>query len=463
MNLNIILSRILTLTLVLSIAIAFAACKKFVDIKPSTNLIQTRDLFATDAAALSAVNGVYVQMRASLPALGNGTLSIYAGLASDELATSSTSLEYDAFFSNSISPTSTVVYSQLWSASYRIIYQANSIIENLEKNIQISKATRMQLLGEMKVVRSLYYFYLVNFFGDVPLVTSTDYTENEHKGRTATDSIYKQIINDLEDAESFLSEEYPSDYKARPNKWTAAALLAKVYLYKDNWAGAEDECSKIINSGDYNLEDDLNLVFKNTSNETIWQIAPANEARNTVEGSVFIPFSSTITPTIFATKALLNSFEDGDLRKSNWFGLNVSSGNEYYYPFKYKNRATSPVDEYDIVFRLAEIYLIRAEARAHQNKITDADADINVIRKRAGLPIYPATDQTTLLSAIMKERQTELFAEWGNRWLDLKRTGLINSVLSAIKVDQWESTDSLFPIPLSEVQINTALVQNPGY
>jgi hypothetical protein len=463
MKLNITSSRLLLLVLITGVGIFISACKKFVDVKPSTNLIQTKDLFASDAAALSAVAGVYTQMRATLPALANGALSIYAGLASDELATSSTSLEYDAFYNNSISPTSTIINTQLWSSSYRIIYQTNLTIENLEKSTQISKTTQQQLLGEMEVVRSLYYFYLTNVFGDVPLITSSNYSENQYKPRTATDSIYQQIVHDLQDAESLLSTEYPSDYKARPNSWTAAALLAKVYLYQSNWQGAKDECSKIINSQNYNLESDLTEVFKNTSNETIWQIAPANESRNTVEGSVFIPFSSDNVPTIFATKSLINSFEPGDLRKNNWLELNSISGNNFYYPFKYKERTNTPVDEYDIVFRLGEIYLIRAEASAHLNNIADATADLNIIRNRAGLSNYNATDQTSLISAIMKERQTELFAEWGNRWFDLKRTDLADSILSAAKNGNWQSTDMLFPLPLSEIQINTYLVQNPGY
>ena len=461
MNLNTNSSKFFLLILIIRVTIP--ACKKFVDIEPSTNLIQTDELFASDAAALSAVGGVYTQMRATLPALANGTLSIYAGLASDELATSSSDLEYDAFYNNSILPTSNVVYSQLWSAAYRVIYQTNLIIENLEKSKEISQAMQKQLVGEMKVVRSLYYFYLVNLFGDVPLITSSDYAKNEYKTRTTIDSVYQQILHDLQDAESLLSTDYPSDYKARPNKWTAAALLAKVYLCKANWQAAADECSKIIMSKNYNLENDLNNVFKNISSETIWQIPPANESRNTVEGSVFIPFSSTTTPVIFATKSLLNSFETGDLRKDNWLGLNIVSGVEYYYPFKYKERTTNPVDEYDIVFRLGEIYLIRAEAFARENKIGDANADLNVIRERAGLQHYNATNQTSLISAIMKERQTELFAEWGNRWFDLKRTGLSNSILPAVKNGHWQSTDILFPIPLSEIEINTYLVQNPGY
>jgi hypothetical protein len=463
MTSNIFSSKSFFLLLSLSIEIMFSACKKFVDIEPAPNLIQTDELFASDASALSAVTGVYVQMRSTSPSLANGTLSIYAGLTSDELATSASFQEYDVFFKNSILSTSSVINSQLWSTSYRTIYAINSIIENLEKSTQLSPSVVRQLLGEMKVVRALYYFYMVNIFNDIPLITSSDYTENEHKARTAVKDVYEQIINDLQDAENLLSEDYPSDYRARPNKWTASALLAKVYLYMGDWTNAEAECSKVISSGNYSLVDDLGQVFKNTSNEIIWQIASPSESRNSTEGSVFIPFASSVVPVIFASSSLINSFESGDLRKSNWLGLNIVLGKEYYYPFKYKNRSTIPVDEYDVVLRMAELYLIRSEARAHQNKTADAITDLDAIRSRAGLANTSATDQQSLLTAIIEERQRELFAEWGNRWLDLKRNGLMNSVLSSVKSTDWQETDMLYPIPFSEIEINLALAQNPGY
>lgn len=439
-----------------------ASCKKFVDINPSPNLVRTDQLFTNETTALSAVSGVYLQMRATSPSLSNGTLSIYTGLSADELTTSATSLEYDAFNKNSILSVSTIINSQIWSTAYRVIYRANAIIENLEKSTDIPQPTASQLLGEMKVVRSLYYFYLINLFGDVPLIISSNYKENEYKPRTAVDEVYKQIISDLIEAKSLLSETYPSPGKVRPNKWTATALLARVYLFKNDWINAEAQSSSIISSGAYNMAG-LNIAFKNNSDETIWQIAPANESRNTVEGSVFVPSNSNNLPLIYLTPLLVNSFETGDARKITWLGLNSVSGNMYYYPLKYKRRTATPLDEYEIVFRLAEQYLIRAEARAKQNKIAEASADLDVVRNRAGLQNSTATDQNSLLSVIIKERQIELLAEWGHRWFDLKRTGLINAVLSPIKGSNWQPTDTLYPIPFNEIQINSYLIQNPGY
>ena len=219
----------------------------------------------------------------------------------------------------------------------------------------------------------------------------------------------------------------------------------------------------VISSGDYTLLNELDAVFKINNTETIWEVAPTNDTRNSVEGSVFIPSTATVVPNLYLNSSLLNSFEPADERKSKWLGFNTVGGNTYYYPYKYKQRTATPVEEYEIVVRLAEQYLLRAEARAQQNKFSEAASDLDIIRNRAGLSNTTATDLNTLLTAIKKERQIELFTEWGDRWLNLKRYGMISAILAPIKGDNWQTTDSIFPIPFNEIQINPKLTQNPGY
>ncbi|HEU4473178.1 MAG TPA: RagB/SusD family nutrient uptake outer membrane protein, partial [Flavisolibacter sp.] len=123
-----------------------------------------------------------------------------------------------------------------------------------------------------------------------------------------------------------------------------------------------------------------------------------------------------------------------------------------------------PLAEYLIVFRLAEQYLIRAEARMHKGDIQGSISDLNIIRSRAGLPSLPVTlTPVQLATAIEQERRVELFCEWGHRWQDLKRTGRAGAVLSTAKAPNWQSTDELYPIPAVEMQNNPFLTQNPGY
>ncbi len=148
--------------------------------------------------------------------------------------------------------------------------------------------------------------------------------------------------------------------------------------------------------------------------------------------------------------ALLNSFETGDLRKKHWVGR-TTTGKTYPYKFKFASIDTLNIVEYNVVLRLAELYLIRAEAYARLGNFSSAAADLNIIRARAGLGPTTANDTASLITAIYQERRVEFFAEWGHRWLDLKRGDSIKSV------------DTLYPIPASEIQLNPALVQNPGY
>jgi hypothetical protein len=193
-------------------------------------------------------------------------------------------------------------------------------------------------------------------------------------------------------------------------------------------------------------------------------LAPIVAKMNSTEASVFIPASPGIRPQYAISDGLLNSFEPGDLRRSQWIKATTGGTTTYYYPYKYQVISSPSPAEYNVVLRLAEQYLIRAEARAWLNNVEGAVADINVIRRRAGLPSLPITiSQDQCLAAVEKERKTELFTEWGHRWIDLKRLGRANDVLSAEKGSVWQSADQLYPIPFSEIDRDPNMVQNPGY
>jgi hypothetical protein len=119
-----------------------------------------------------------------------------------------------------------------------------------------------------------------------------------------------------------------------------------------------------------------------------------------------------------------------------------------------------------MVLRLAEQFLNRAEARAQKNDISGAQSDLNMIRSRAGLPPTTASTQSDILNAIYHERQVEYFSEWGNRWLDLKRSGRVDSVMTVItplKGGSWSSDWQLYPVPIYDLQQDGNISQNPGY
>lgn len=450
--------------IVIFFAIACTSCKKIIEVPPPTNIITGKEVFHSDATATSAVVAIYGEMMNGPSYFSAGGLTLYTGLCADELYFYSTGPR-DEFQKNDISLTGqSVIENNFWNLAYRLIYAANSCASGIENSVAMSAEMKNRLLGEVKFARAFCYFYLVNLFGDVPLITSADYKTNIAIPRIAATTVYEQITSDLSDAISLLPESYTSVDRIRPNKWAAASLLARVYLYLKDWEQAEASAAAVINSANYMLTTNPAQVFLKTSKETIWQLQPVNPSLNTYEANQILPATANSLPTYLLTQDLINSFETGDLRKTNWTTARTYLGQTLYYPTKYKVYGNNaPVTEYYVVLRLAEMYLIRAEANAKQGSLSEALADLNIIRARAGLSNSAATSLTSILAEIEFQRKFEYFSEWGHRWFDLKRTERSGAILGALKPATWQSTDTLWPIPSGQILANPLLVQNPGY
>jgi len=446
------------------------ACKKLITIpaNPPTEITQDEQ-FSDSATTMTAMAGIY-----SYPPNGvtgftfnDGYLSVCTGLSSDELTVGNPYYTtYLQFYDEAVTPLNGLV-SSLWADPYIGIYPVNAALSGIAASSGLSASLKTQLTGELKVVRALYYFDLVNLFGAVPLITSTDYTKTDYVPRTSADSIYTQIITDLTAAQQVLTATYAGSGHYRPNLYTVKAFLAKVYLYQQQWQAAYNAADTVINSGLYSLEPTLSNVFLDGSQEAIWQLPATGEDQVTTEAANYVPQYSGATPSYPLTSFLVNAFENGDQRLQDWVGttvVNTGSGNQTeYYPFKYQNLEPGGATVEDfMIFRLGELYLIHAEAAAELGNLGTALSDLNTIRARAGLAASTAVTKTDLLSAIMHERQVELFCEWGNRWLDLKRTGTAGTVLGAEKTG-WQSYDALYPVPNPQIQNDNLLTQNPGY
>jgi hypothetical protein len=442
------------------------ACKKFVDVKNSRTELPETIVFEREQSAISATVALYAKMNDATFNIFCGGTSVFAGLWSDELVNTTTNATYDPFLKNQLLSNNSTINSRFWSRAYPIIYQANAIVEGLQRSKTVSDSVRNQLTGEAKLVRAFTYLNLVNLFGEVPLALTTDYRINSTLPRTSVYNVYQQIENDLREAAQLLPPVIING-SGRPNKWVAKALLASVYLYEKKYMQAESEASEVIGCGLYALTSNLNNVFTVNSREIIWQIMPVGTAQlNSPEGNIFIPSSASSRPTFVLSNQLLSAFENGDLRKSSWTKTVFINNVSYTYPYKYKLRTNASIAEANVVLRLAEQYLIRAEARAYTNKVTgnnSAESDLNVIRSRAGLPNTTAIALTEMVDAIVNERQTELFTEWGHRWFDLKRLDRVNTVLGVNKAPGWDAADLVWPIPISEMNLNVFLTQNPGY
>lgn len=456
-------------------------CGKFVEIDQPINQVNTATVYSNDETAISAIRGIYASILSSGGFASGSTLSItlLAGRSADDFNNLNAAPDRKQFSMNNLLPENVFLRARLWQEPYQVIYSTNAMLENLDKSNQISATVKQQLKGEAKFIRAFCHFYLTNLFGDIPIILTTDYRINALAYQCNKAEIYTQIIKDLEDARDYLSDSYPTIERTRPNKWAASALLARAFLYHQDWVNAEKEASEIIaHESKYKILDDLNTVFLKNSSEAILQfVLPTILNVNTYEGRRFIlnATPNAILDEVSLSDDLLNAFEPGDMRLSKWVGTYTNSSTSWSYPFKYKIRSgNTPMNEYSMVLRLAEQYLIRAEARIHLEKIDLGIADLNIIRTRSRamptptvpspLPDLPITmNKMDALLAVEKERRIEMFSEWGHRWFDLKRTNRADAVLKSLKAPNWQATDVLYPIPASEILNAINLKQNLGY
>ena len=468
--------------LILMIA-PFSSCKKLVQISPPVNSITTQEVFTDSSDANSAILGIYakvINQSATGFSFGSGDITYFCGISSDELIPWTNSGSTAQLYLNQLTSTSNIT-DPIWKQAYPIIYQANANLEGLKASNTLSAEAKNQFEAEAIFLRALCYFYLINLYGDVPYITSSDFQSNSTAGKTSAKQIYQYIIADLVQAEPNLATDYSmsQNNRTRVNRWGAAALLARLYLYTGDWANAAAKATEVITNSMYALESNLNNVFLKSSREAIFQLSlntslyPYNA---TPEGYFELPVSPTSPPKSFYITNILNAaFEPSDQRKLFWIDSCIYAGKKYYYPFKYKvgshqASANTAATEYYMVLRLAEQYLIRAEAEAHGagGGVDSAISDLNKLRLRAGLLPISQSSQADILTEIYHERQVELFAEWGNRWLDLKRTAMVDSVMSDATPTKsggksWISNQQLYPIPQSELLADPSLAQNPGY
>src|SRR5690606_23186380 len=166
----------------------------------------------------------------------------------------------------------------------------------------------------------------------------------------------------------------------------------------------------------YSWEINLDQVFLKECKGTLWQLSPGSGGGNTLEALNFI-FETVPPPVNALTQSLMDDFSPNDQRVGQWTKSVTNGTDVWYHPYKYKAFGlTGGSLEHSVVLRLAEIYLIRAEARIKLNDLGGAMADINKIRNRAGLPDLTGLDKVGLETALLRERRLELFTEFGHRW-----------------------------------------------
>jgi len=441
--------------LLLAITLGFTSCEKIVEVRTPFNAIISENAFLDEAGANSAIAGMYSSLTPTSANPPTAYINLLTDMLADNLSYNGT--VFDQYKNNSLVSNESNL-AQLWATCYAGIYRANAIIEGIS-NGKFSTAFSNQAIGEALFIRSFCYFYLTNLYGDVPLITTTQIAQNQIAPRTPSAQIVAQIVSDLERSAGMLPENYPvANRRQRANKWAATAFLARVYLYTGDNVKAEQAASQVISKSTvYSLPTDLATVFLTASTETIFAFDVSMGGYTLVAAFSAPSASPGQTPSFIIQPNLYTLFETNDKRRTAWTGSNAG----FNFALKYKSFVANT--ENDVVFRLAEQYLIRAEARAKLDNLTGAQSDINIVRQRAGVTQITTTSQISALEAVAKERRLELFSEWGHRWLDLKRTQQAGPVISALKPGLWQATDVLYPIPNVEREKNVNLTQNPGY
>lgn len=464
--------------------ITFSGCDSYLDIPLPVDRISSSSAFTNDKSCSAALNAVYGTLSGGSWFDGQG-VGYKSGLYTDELVNLSVSEVNIAIYTSVVAPGQ---ISEFWTTFYAQIYRLNMALEGISASTSILNH-REQWLGEAYFLRALLHFYLANVYGEVPIVTTSDYKVNNTLKRSPVEQVYQQVTADLKLAEQLLPAAYAdvngntTTDRARPNKAAATAFLARVYLYTKQWKEAEEKATDVIKQTTlYELGSLANTFTIAGNKETIAALAPL--ASLTLSPYVKdryiylnaladheIPSNRTISSygvNGMLSQSMLASFEPGDQRYQQWvyeiFQVNNGDTTRFFIPDKYKSRTNG--QEYVVLIRLAELFLIRAEARAELGNIDGAQDDIDVLRLRAGLGNTPAAATPALVTAVMQERRVELFTEEGHRLFDLRRRGLLDGVMEdevLLKNGVWESFQQYWPISPSESQANPNILQTHGY
>jgi len=373
--------------------------------------------------------------------------------------------------------------SPIWSYAYYVISWANNVINNLEGK-ESSDVTIQQInntMAEALFIRALCHFDLVITYAQpytyapeslgVPVILVT---ENGSPARNTVKEVYEQIVKDLLQAESLMSDDYVrsgvTDAAAAVCKPAVQALLSRVYLYMGDWQNCADYATKVINCGKYSLADKAAYKAMFTASaapaggEIIFEVYGSNKNEywdgSGWEGVSYITTGPEGSGDVCATKDLVNLYEDGDVR-----GELFSENEGEYFTTKYAGKEGSgiPKENNIIILRLSEMYLNRAEALYNGATVSGVSAasDLAAIAAKRG-----TTAVSPSATSIFTERRKELAFE-GHIIYDYARTktSLVRTDYDGInnKDIEFPSYKWAMPIPKRELDANPNMVQNDGY
>jgi hypothetical protein len=470
---------------ILILSLFCSSCKKFLELHPE-HQISSGTFYQKQADFENALVGVYSSIR-NLYSTSSILYPLELGTDNAEISWSSPTVDEMQFDQNAVTATNGQLRN-IWTTCLFTVSRCNAILQRID-DVEFDNSVKDKIKGETRYLRAFSYFYLVRFFGNVP-ITDKEFSSPEEIAAAdlslkPKEEVYAVIIEDLTAAETLIPAILNPD-KTKASRSTVKTLLGKVYLTLNDWAKAELKLKEVIDSRQYSLVTNYRNLFStgnNNSAETIMEIQyVTGRSLGNNYSALFTPAitSMAIFPNnlqgsgrIVPTLDLFNAYEPNDTRKavSVSDSVRLINGTKAYnrYGLKFVDFTTTALSDGTVAFivlRYADVLMMYAEALNEQNKAGAIDI-ITPIRARAGLAALPAQNQQSLRLAIEKERRVEFLYE-GNRWFDLVRTGRAKAVLNAHYASQnlsfsVQDYEYIMPIPQNELDLNPTLKQNPGY
>jgi exonuclease VII small subunit len=389
---------------------------------------------------------------------------------------------------------------QIWISCYDGIEKANWVIAKVP-GVSMDATRKNEIIGEAYFLRAFYHWMATKNFGDVIIKTTpSDVLANAYLPKSPMAEVYKQIYADLEQAVTMLQTHTASLVKGRASKEAALALYAKAALYNEDWEKALTQSQAVLSNAYLRLMPNVLDVY-DVAKEDLARVenifAFESESSTSVSGSTSArshqmvglcgppgsaskQYGLTTFGSFFAYQSFFNSFDPNDKRRLlldttyvNNAGVRIPQKSitpittKGVLVKKYMDPVSAAGNINNIpIFRMADVYLIAAEAEAHLNGATElAYGYVKVVRDRAGLGnLPPGLNADAFVKAILQERSWEFFAE-GDRWYDLTRTNTFMDVIPLAVSDYYpvrtpQPKNRYFPIPQDELNANTLLVQN---
>lgn len=439
--------------LLLIAALGNSSCKKTLELYPN-DAIPSAQAITDVGTARAAIIGTYDRIQSyqagDYPTLGT--------ITADNVIFNGTLSQYLQLDQNAVPPDNVTTVSA-YQGLYKVINSANSVIALVPAvtDPALSETEKNSILGEAYFLRALAYFDLARGWGGVQiqLQPTTDLSVIKGIKRSTLQGTFDQVLEDLKSAEALLADD--ANTRNRAQKSTVFALRARLHLYRKEWSEAEVYATKVIDNPKYELAKPFKNFFTAPfqTKESVLELQYSNNDRNSY-WNLWYPSSAGGQYTLKPSESIiakLNNPNIGGTRNT----LIAGTGNSVY-GVLYNTSGLSTDPSY--VIRIAELYLIRAEARAEQENVDGAEDDLNTIKERAEVPAYSgALSKEALLLAIEEENSVE-FAFEAHRWFDLVRTGRAGEVLDVTNQNFW-----LFPLPYQDVLSDPDLEgkNNPGY